>query len=77
VITQLKDGHFTLPLDNGAQISVAIRVNAKERSAEVDFTGTSPQQPTTSTRPKRCAWPPCCMCSAPWWATTFRSTRVA
>ncbi len=44
VITQLKDGSFTLPLDNGAQIQVAIRVNAKERSAEIDFTGTSPQQ---------------------------------
>ena len=35
---------FTLPLDNGAQIQVAIRVDAKSRSAEVDFTGTSPQQ---------------------------------
>ena len=35
---------FTLPLDNGAQISVAIRVNAAARSAEIDFTGTSPQQ---------------------------------
>lgn len=44
VITRLKDGAFTLPLDNGAQISVAIRVNAVERSAVIDFTGTSPQQ---------------------------------
>ena len=44
VITQLKNGEFTLPLDNGAQIKVAIRVNTTERSAEVDFTGTSPQQ---------------------------------
>ena len=35
---------FTLPLDNGAQIQVAIRVNATERSAVIDFTGTSPQQ---------------------------------
>ena len=35
---------FTLPLDNGAQIQVAVRVNAQERSAEIDFTGTSPQQ---------------------------------
>ena len=43
VITKLKDGAFTLPLDNGAQISVAIRVNATERSAEIDFTGTSAQ----------------------------------
>jgi len=44
VITRLKDGSFTLPLDNGAQIKVTIRVDAKNRSAEVDFTGTSPQQ---------------------------------
>src|SRR5207253_2806736 len=28
VITRLKDGSFTLPLDNGAQIKVAIRVDA-------------------------------------------------
>jgi 5-oxoprolinase (ATP-hydrolysing) len=43
VITRLKDGQFTLPLDNGAQIDVAIRVNAAERTAEIDFAGTSPQ----------------------------------
>ncbi|MDO8773755.1 MAG: hydantoinase B/oxoprolinase family protein [Burkholderiaceae bacterium] len=43
VITRLKDGQFTLPLDNGAQICVAIRVNVQERSAEIDFTGTSAQ----------------------------------
>jgi 5-oxoprolinase (ATP-hydrolysing) len=43
VITKLKDGQFTLPLDNGAQIKVAIRVNAAQRTAEIDFTGTSPQ----------------------------------
>jgi 5-oxoprolinase (ATP-hydrolysing) len=43
VITKLKDGSFSLPLDNGARISVAIRVNAAERSAEIDFTGTSAQ----------------------------------
>jgi 5-oxoprolinase (ATP-hydrolysing) len=44
VITRLKDGQYTLPLDNGAQISVAIRVDAASRSAEIDFTGTSAQQ---------------------------------
>ncbi len=43
VITKLKDGTFTLALDNGAQISVAIRVNAADRSAEIDFTGSSAQ----------------------------------
>jgi 5-oxoprolinase (ATP-hydrolysing) len=44
VITRLKDGAFTLPLDNGAQIQVAIRVNVAQRSAVIDFTGTSAQQ---------------------------------
>ncbi|MES2980173.1 MAG: hydantoinase B/oxoprolinase family protein [Pseudomonadota bacterium] len=44
VITRLKDGQFILPLDNGAQISVAIRVDRQARSAEIDFSGTSPQQ---------------------------------
>lgn len=44
VITRLKDGQFTLPLDNGAQISVALRVDAVQRSAVIDFSGTSAQQ---------------------------------
>ena len=44
IIARLKNGSFTLPLDNGAQIQVAIRVDVKNRSAEVDFTGTSAQQ---------------------------------
>jgi 5-oxoprolinase (ATP-hydrolysing) len=44
VITHLKDGSFTLSLDNGAQIQVAIRVDAKARTAEIDFNGTSAQQ---------------------------------
>ncbi len=44
VITRLKDGAFTLALDNGAQIQVAIRVDAVARTAVVDFTGTSKQQ---------------------------------
>lgn len=52
VITRLKDGTFTLPLDNGAQIHVAIRVDAANRSAEIDFTGTSPQQENNFNAPK-------------------------
>ena len=44
VITKLKNGEFTLSLDNGAQIKVAIRVDTQNRSAEIDFTGTSAQQ---------------------------------
>jgi 5-oxoprolinase (ATP-hydrolysing) len=52
VITKLKDGHFTLPLDNGAQISVAIKVNTQARSAKIDFTGTSPQLTNNFNAPK-------------------------
>jgi 5-oxoprolinase (ATP-hydrolysing) len=43
VITALKDGQFTLPLDNGAEIHVRVRVDAAQRSACIDFSGTSPQ----------------------------------
>ena len=51
VITRLKDGQYTLPLDNGAQIQVAVRVNTAQRSAEIDFTGTSAQQPNNFNAP--------------------------
>jgi 5-oxoprolinase (ATP-hydrolysing) len=51
VITRLKNGQFTLALDNGAQICVAIRVDAAARSAEIDFTGTSAQQPNNFNAP--------------------------
>ena len=43
VITSLKDGEFTLPLDNGSRIQVAVRVDAASRSACIDFAGTSAQ----------------------------------
>jgi 5-oxoprolinase (ATP-hydrolysing) len=43
VITSLKDGEFSLPLDNGSQIVVRIRVDAESRSACLDFSGTSAQ----------------------------------
>jgi 5-oxoprolinase (ATP-hydrolysing) len=43
VITSLKDGEFTLPLDNGSHIQVALRVEPLARSACIDFTGTSAQ----------------------------------
>ena len=41
---RVKDGHFTLPLDNGAQIQVAVAIDSATRSAKIDFSGTSPQQ---------------------------------
>ncbi|MBV8620187.1 MAG: hydantoinase B/oxoprolinase family protein [Curvibacter sp.] len=52
VITALKDGRYTLPLDNGAQIQVAVRVDAAKRSAVLDFSGTSSQLPNNFNAPK-------------------------
>jgi 5-oxoprolinase (ATP-hydrolysing) len=43
VIGALKDGAFTLQMDSGAIIKVAIRVDRATRSARVDFSGTSAQ----------------------------------
>ncbi len=43
VITVLKDAAFELKLDNGATIRVAVRVDRSNRSAVIDFTGTSAQ----------------------------------
>lgn len=40
----LQSNSFTLPLDNGAHITVAVTLDAKTRSAIIDFRGTSPQQ---------------------------------
>jgi 5-oxoprolinase (ATP-hydrolysing) len=43
VITALHDGHYSYELDNGATVKVAVHVNKQDRTAEIDFTGTSPQ----------------------------------
>lgn len=43
VIGVLQDGEFHYELDNGAFIRVAVRVDAANRSAEIDFSGTSMQ----------------------------------
>ncbi|MDT3680455.1 MAG: hydantoinase B/oxoprolinase family protein [Burkholderiaceae bacterium] len=51
VIGALHDGEFALPLDNGATIRVRITVDRGQRSAIVDFAGTSPQQPNNFNAP--------------------------
>lgn len=51
VIAVLKDGSYRYGLDNGAHIEVAIRVDAANRSAEIDFTGTSGQLPNNFNAP--------------------------
>jgi 5-oxoprolinase (ATP-hydrolysing) len=52
VITALKDGAYTLDLDNGARIAVQVRVDAQAREASIDFTGTSAQLPNNFNAPK-------------------------
>ncbi|ALF56003.1 5-oxoprolinase [Nostoc piscinale CENA21] len=44
VIEVLKDGSFSYALDDGSLIQVAITINRENRSAKIDFTGTSSQQ---------------------------------
>ncbi|MEO1146597.1 MAG: hydantoinase B/oxoprolinase family protein [Cyanobacteria bacterium J06638_22] len=51
VITVLSDGQFTYPMDDGTEIRVAIAIDRPNRSATLDFTGTSPQQPTNANAP--------------------------
>ena len=52
VIEALRDGQFSLSLDNGAKIVVAIKVDRQTRSARIDFTGTSSQQANNFNAPK-------------------------
>jgi N-methylhydantoinase B len=51
-IDVLTDGEFTYPMDNGAQIQVKVIINKKERSATIDFTGTSSQLSSNFNAPK-------------------------
>ena len=51
VIEVLKDGDFTYRLDDGSQIQVQIIIDRPQRSARIDFTGTSPQQPNNFNAP--------------------------
>jgi 5-oxoprolinase (ATP-hydrolysing) len=44
LIGRLRDGAFSYEMDNGAHVSVAIRVDRAARTAVVDFAGTSAQQ---------------------------------
>jgi len=51
VLDVLKDGHFVYPLDDGSRIEVTITIDKPKRSAQIDFTGTSPQQPSNFNAP--------------------------
>ncbi|RZS86433.1 hydantoinase B/oxoprolinase family protein [Pigmentiphaga kullae] len=51
-ISRLRDGRFTVSLDNGAQVRVAVTVDHATRSATLDFTGTSKQLPNNFNAPR-------------------------
>jgi 5-oxoprolinase (ATP-hydrolysing) len=51
VIDALHDCSFEYAMDQGTAIKVAITVDKAKREATVDFTGTSPQQPTNFNAP--------------------------
>ncbi|HET9046229.1 MAG TPA: hydantoinase B/oxoprolinase family protein, partial [Casimicrobiaceae bacterium] len=51
VLGVLKDGAFEYAMDSGARIHVDIRIDRAQREATIDFTGTSPQQPTNFNAP--------------------------
>src|SRR5262249_4985707 len=55
VIGALRDGERTYELDNGSVIKVVVRVDRAARSAEIDFTGTSPQLPDNFNAPSSVA----------------------
>jgi 5-oxoprolinase (ATP-hydrolysing) len=51
VLDRLHDSEFSYEMDQGTVIKVKISVDKKKREATVDFTGTSPQQPTNFNAP--------------------------
>ncbi|MBO9400236.1 hydantoinase B/oxoprolinase family protein [Shimia sp. R9_3] len=51
VLDVLKDSAFSYPLDGGAKIEVAIKVDKENRTATIDFTGTSEQSATNYNAP--------------------------
>ena len=55
VLARLGDGECAYEMDNGAVIRVAVRVDQRARTAEIDFTGTSPQLPGNFNAPSSVA----------------------
>jgi 5-oxoprolinase (ATP-hydrolysing) len=52
VIDRLHDSEFAYEMDQGTVIRVKITVDKEKREATVDFSGTSPQQPTNFNAPE-------------------------
>ena len=52
VIDRLGDGEYRYEMDNGAVVAVSVRVDRAGRTATIDFTGTSNQQPGNFNAPR-------------------------
>ena len=52
LISKLKDGRFRVETDQGTAVNVAITVDHAQRTARIDFTGTSPQQANNFNAPE-------------------------
>jgi 5-oxoprolinase (ATP-hydrolysing) len=52
VIHKLTDGEFGVDLDDGSHIHVKVSIDRANRSAKVDFTGTSAQRPSNFNAPR-------------------------
>jgi 5-oxoprolinase (ATP-hydrolysing) len=51
VLDVLKNGYFEYEMDSGAKIAVRIAIDKPRREATIDFSGSSPQQPTNFNAP--------------------------
>ncbi|MEO1095321.1 MAG: hydantoinase B/oxoprolinase family protein [Cyanobacteria bacterium J06638_28] len=51
VIDRLTPGQFIYPLDDGSQIQATVSIETEQRSATIDFTGTSPQRDSNFNAP--------------------------
>lgn len=52
IVAGLRDGHCRYETDSGAVIQVRLTVDRDARSAHLDFTGSSPQQPGNANAPR-------------------------
>jgi 5-oxoprolinase (ATP-hydrolysing) len=52
LLSRLDDGHFRVETDQGAAVEVRITIDRAKRTAKVDFTGTSAQQPNNFNAPE-------------------------
>ena len=52
LISNLRDGHFRVETDQGTAVEVTITIDRASRSAKIDFTGTSSEQPNNFNAPE-------------------------